>query len=66
MAYQSEEDRIQEAKLLASISNLAGGFSKHFRREFFEKNMPERLVWLEETYNSLLEEKAWMTNPRFM
>jgi len=66
MSYQSEEDRIKETKLLASISDLCGGFSKYFRRQFFELNMPERLHWLEQTYEDLLEEKEWMTNPRFM
>jgi len=66
MSYQSEDDRLKEIKLLESISNMCNGFSKNFRKQFFELNMPERLDWLEKTYNSLLEEKEWMTDSRFM
>ena len=48
----------REIKLLAEIGKLLNGYSKTFRKMFYEIELPERVVWLEEVYREALFERA--------
>jgi len=48
----------REIKLLAEIGKLFNGYSKAFRKMFYEIELPERVAWLEEVYREALFEKS--------
>ena len=48
----------REIKLLAEIGKLFNGYSKAFRKMFYEIELPDRVAWFEEVYREALFEKA--------
>ncbi len=52
----------REIELLSEWGRLSHGYSKAFRKDFYEKDIPERLLWLEKIVKEARVEQRYLTS----